>query len=461
MRVDWLIQGMSEKQRKFMLSRVKHTAYGGARGGGKSWAVRTKCKLMALRYPGIRQLIIRKTYDELKTNHADTLRAELRGLARYRESAKEFIFHNGSWIKLQYCANDRDLERIQGVEYDVIYIDEATQLTEYQLKAISACLRGANDFPKRMYYTCNPGGPGHAYIKRVFVDRNFQPLERPEDYDFIQALPGDNAILMKKQPDYIAQLEALPKKLRDAWLYGKWDVFSGQVFEEFTDNEEHYQDRKWTHVIEPIPLDRGPARGWTIYRSYDWGYAKPFSVGWWAVDYDGILYRIMELYGGTETPDEGCRWTTDEQFREIARIEREHPWLAGREIHGVADPSIWDASRGESTADVAMRHGIYFTPGDNQRLPGWMQCHYRLAFDAEGYPKMYVYKNCRAFIRTIPLLQYDEHTPEDVDTSQEDHVADEWRYMCMSRPLKPALEEPRREQIFDPLGREIYARRER
>ena len=225
----------------------------------------------------------------------------------------------------------------------------------------------------------------------------------------------------------------LPPKLREAWLYGSWDVYEGQFFEDFRDVPEHYRDRRWTHVIEPFV----PDKGWTVCRSYDFGYGKPFSCAWWAVDYDGVLYRILELYGCTRTPNEGVKWTPDRQFAEIRRIETEHPWLKGREITGVADPAIWDASRGESVAQTAARYGVYFSPGDNERIAGWMQCHYRLQFDENGYPRMYVFRNCRAFIRTVPLMLYSQTRPEDLDTALEDHVCDEWRYFCMSRPVRP------------------------
>jgi hypothetical protein len=155
------------------------------------------------------------------------------------------------------------------------------------------------------------------------------------------------------------------------------------------------------------------------------------------VDYDGVVYRILELYGCTKTPNEGVKWTPPQVFAEIHRIETEHRWLSGKKIIGIADPAIWDAETGESIADVAARHQVFFTPGDHKRIPGWMQVHYRLAFDDNGFPQMYVFSNCKAFIRTIPLLQYDEHKPEDLDTDGEDHVADEVRYFCMSRPIKP------------------------
>lgn len=435
------------KQTLFLKDKHRHIAYGGARGGGKSWAVRTKSKLLAFRYPGIKILIVRKTYKELQNNHIEQLTAELAGFAKYNRSDKMFRFPNGSTISFGYCANEGDLGQYQGAEYDVVFIDEAGQLQESWIRKINLCVRGTNGFPKRTYYTLNPGGPGHAYFKRVFVDRNFNPDEDPNDYFFIQAKVEDNKALMDTQPDYLRELENLPPTLRAAWKDGRWDVYEGQFFEDFRDDPEHYQDRRWTHVIEPFEIPDG----WTICRSYDFGYGKPFSCAWWAVDYDGTIYRIMELYGCTRTPNEGVKWTPDKQFEEIHKTETQHPWLKGKNILGVADPAIWDASRGESIADTAARYGVYFTKGDNERIAGWMQCHYRLQFDEDGYPRMYVFNTCRAFIRTIPLLIYDEHKVEDLDTTMEDHVADEWRYFCMSRPIKPIRAVKEQRILFDPL----------
>ena len=424
----------SEKQKLFLLDTHKYVAFGGARGGGKSWSVRTKAKILALKYSGIRQLIVRRTYPELISNHVNQLRAELIGIAKYNDKDKVLKFPNGSTINFMYCAKDADLDRLQGVEYDIIYLDEATQLSEYQMRAITACLRGVNDFPKRVYFTANPGGQGHGYIKRLFIDKQFEESENPNDYSFIQSLVTDNKALMESQPDYIKQLEALPPKVREAWLYGRWDVYEGQFFESFIENpgpeailktgldaETLRRQHRYCHVIPPIDLSAGDARGWTICRSYDFGYAKPFSCAWWAVDYEGTIYRILELYGCTRTPNEGVKWTPDKQAEEIAKVEREHPWLRGKQITGVADPAIWDASRGESVADTMMKRGIYFTPGDNSRINGWMQCFYRLQMDEEGYSRMYVFDNCKAFRRTIPLLQYDDHKVEDLDTDGEDH----------------------------------------
>ena len=438
------------KQDVFLRDRHRHVGYGGARGGGKSWSIRTKAILLGLKQQGIKMLIVRRTYPELMQNHIRQLRDILvpAGVARYNKTEKQFTFLTGSTIDFAYCQRDEDLDKLQGAEYDVIFIDEATQLSEHQLKVIGACCRGANDFPKRVYYTCNPGGQGHGYIKRIFIDRRYEEGENPEDYSFTQALVQDNKILMEKDPDYIRMLEALPPKLREAWLNGSWDMFEGQFFEEFTDDSEHYADRAYTHVIEPfeIPI------GWNIYRSYDFGYSKPFSCGWWAVDYENRLYRILELYGCTGIPNEGVKWTPHEQFKRIHEIETEHPMLRGRKIHGVADPAIWEASMGESVADVAAKNQVYFEKGDHKRIPGWMQVHYRLAFDENGIPMMYVFNTCKAFIRTMPLMMYSETRPEDLDTDLEDHVADEVRYMCMSRPISPRMPAKKEELKDDPLN---------
>lgn len=453
------------KQEQAFRDQHRYVGYGGARGGGKSWFVRWKAILMALLFAGIKILITRKTYPELQNNHIIPMTEMLHGIARYNEQKKMFRFPNGSIIKFGYCASDRDLDQYQGAEYDVWFADEAGQMKEEWLVKIDACVRGVNEFPKRTYYTLNPGGPSHGYFKRLFVDKRYEPEEHPEDYSFIQALVTDNAALMESQPEYQRALEKLPPKIREAWLYGRWDIYEGQFFEDFRTEpdvekclqagitpEQARQQHRWTHVIPAMDMASGSRRSWKIYRSYDFGYAKPFSCAWWAVDFDGVIYRILELYGCTQTPNEGVKWSPDEQFAEIARIEREHPWLRGRKIDGVADPAIWDASRGESIADTAVKYGVYFVPGDHQRITGWMQCHYRLQFDRNGYAQMYVFDNCKGFIRTVPTLMYSATKPEDLDTELEDHIADEWRYFCMSRPIQPLVERENTVVLSDPLN---------
>ena len=456
----------SPKQKLFLIDTHRHVAFGGARGGGKSWSVRIKSIILAFKHKGIRICIIRRTYPELIENHIKPLREMLQcgaknSVAKYNDSRKELKFANGSEILFRYCNAEKDLDNFQGVQFDIIFFDEATQLKQEWITKICACVRGVNDFPKRTYYTMNPGGASHGYFKRLFIDKVYENGEYAEDYSFIQSLVTDNKALMESNPEYIKQLEALPPKLREAWLNGRWDVFEGAFFEEFRATpepqachdagitvEDALQEHRYTHVIKPFKIPNG----WKIYRSYDFGFGKPFAVNWYAVDYEGIAYMILELYGCTGTPNDGVKWSPEQQFREVARIEREHPYLAGKRIHGVADPSIWDGSRGIAIIEEAEKQGIWFEKGINDRIPGWMQIHERLKFDEYGKAMLYIFDNCKDTIRTIPLMMYDEHKPEDLDTDGEDHICDSLRYFCMMRPVKPREIEVKEIPMHDPLN---------
>ena len=449
MRID--LGTPNAKQQAFLRDTHKHVGFGGARGGGKSWAIRAKATILCTKHPGISVLIIRKTYPELLANHIKPFKQLLRiGLQgnpiRFNESKKEISFPNGSSIRFGYCNHEADVDRYQGTECDILFLDEATQLSEDQIKALVACVRGANSFPKRIYYTCNPGGKGHGYIKRLFIDKEYLDGEYAEEYSFIQSLVYDNAALMESNPDYVRQLEALPEAKRKAWLEGDWDSFVGQVFTEWRNDPAHYQDRLWTHVIDDFEIPRG----WKIYRGFDWGYSKPFSVGWFAVDHSGRIYRFKEWYGCTRQANTGLQLTVQEVAAKIAEMERTDPALKGRKIIGIADPAIWGSTTGESIEDMMERCGVFFNKGDHTRLAGLMQFHYRLAFDAYGLPMFYCFKSCKQFIRTIPLLIYDERHVEDIDTELEDHIYDETRYVFMDHPLNPR-KNIKRYMVSDPL----------
>ena len=224
----------NDRQKLFLSDRHRYVAFGGARGGGKSWAIRTKAILLGYGRPGITQTIIRRTYPELYKNHIKPMLQFLpQGAYRYNDGRKELTFPNGSTILFGYCNNDRDLLQYQGNQTDILYIDEATQFTEEQFRVLNSSVRGTGDFPRRTYLTCNPGGVGHGWVKRLFVDRLFEGKENPDDYSFIRSRLVDNKILMEAEPDYVATLEALPYKLRQAWLEGDWNIFEGQFFEEF------------------------------------------------------------------------------------------------------------------------------------------------------------------------------------------------------------------------------------
>ena len=450
------------KQYLFLKSKKRHVAFGGARGGGKSWVADLKACLLARRYgspdawsAGIKICLIRRTLKDLEKNHLEPLKRLLKGKAKYNANEKVFTLKNGATITLAYCDCDNDADHFQGIEYDVIIIEEATQLKPEWIKIIASSCRGVNDFPHRVYYTCNPGGPGHAYIKRLFVDRIFQGDEKPEDYEFIQAKVTDNKVLMDASPEYVNFLQNLPPKLRAGWLEGSWEIYSGQYFSDFVNDPDHYDDRRWTHVIHPVKI----RKHWTIYRSLDWGYFRPFSVSYYACSEDSILYRFKEIYGvqksGNESlPNEGVQWPPEKLFKMIRELEEYDPDLKGREIIGIADPAIFQSQTGISIADTAMQCGVYFRPGDNTRIAGWMQCRYRLQFSEEGIPRFYVFDTCKEFIRTITTLQHDERNVEDVDTEGEDHIADEWRYVCMANVIAPIVEEPEILPMFgaDPLN---------
>lgn len=430
----------NKKQDMFLRDHHRHVAFGGARGGGKSWAIRCKAITLALKHPGITQMIIRRTYPELLSNHVRPLKKLLKigtpGCPiKYNESKKEMTFPNGSVILFGYCQNEGDTDRYQGTEVDILYLDEATQLTEQQIKDLNACVRGTNDFPKRTYYTCNPGGKSHGYIKRLFVDKEYLSTEYPEDYSFIQSLVYDNKVLMDADPEYVRALEALPEAKRKAWLEGSWDSFIGMVFNEWRNDLGHYQDRLWTHVIDDFEIPQD----WKIYRGYDHGYSKPFSVGWFAVDHNDRIYRIAEWYGCTNEPNTGLQLTVQEIAQGIKDRERTLPNLKGRKVYGIADPAIWGSDNGESIEDMFEKCGVYNNKGDHTRIAGLMQFHYRLSFNEYGVPMFYCFKSCKQFIRCIPLLIYDEKNVEDIDTTLEDHNYDETRYVFMEHPINPLI----------------------
>lgn len=451
----------NKKQYIFMNLQTRHAAYGGARGGGKSWVVREIAVQYALTYgrpddfsQGIRICIIRKTLVDLKKNHLEALKLITRGVAKWNNNDLCFYFNNGSIIQFAYCSCDADADHFQGVEWDLVIFEESTQMQEEWLKKIAASCRGVNNFPHRCLYTCNPGGPGHAYIKRLFVDRIFKENENPDDYSFVQAKVTDNKILQEYSPEYVRFLENLPPKIRAAWLDGSWDIYSGQFFD-FVNDPDHYDDRLWTHVINPFK----PRPHWPVFRSLDWGSFKPSSVGWWVLSDDDVLYRIMELYtvqhsGEEAIPDTGTGWSSDYLFSQIARIEREHPWLKGKDITGVADPAIFICNGGPCIAESGYKYGVYFQEGDNSRIAGWDQVRYRMQFNEYGQPRLQIFTNCKDSIRTIPLMEHDEHIVDDMNSKLEDHACDEIRYMCMLRKCAPLVPEPEYNPLYgiDPLN---------
>lgn len=265
---------------------------------------------------------------------------------------------------------------------------------------------------------------------------------------FVPSTVFDNKELLANDPNYILNLASMPEADKQALLYGNWDSFSGQVFMEWRNDPDHYHDRVWTHVIKPFKVPRE----WSIWCSMDWGYSKPFSIGWYAVDQERHMYRIREYYGCTATPNTGVKLEPTEVARTMHEIEESDPNLKGRKIFRVGDPAIWGSDGTESIGALFERQRIYFEKGDHARIDGKMQCHHRLSFDDEGHPSFQVFDTCHHFIRTVPSLVYSETHVEDVDTEGEDHIYDEWRYVCMKNPIAPPIRKIKEPKPYDPLS---------
>ena len=406
----------TERQKQFFSSRTRFTAYGGARGGGKSWALRRKLIAMCLRYDGIRCLLIRRTLPELKSNHVVAFLREYGSIITYSASEQAILFPSlDSRIDLGYCASDKDALRYQGQEYDVIAIDEATQLNEYAFSVFKACLRGAGNYPRRMYLTCNPGGVGHAWVKRLFVDRDFRTGEEPSDYTFIPALVYDNPILTSADPEYIRSLESLPDRLRTAWLYGRWDVFEGQFFPEFDSS---------VHVCPPNSIPRDTRR----FIAVDYGFDMLAALLMYA-DKSGNLYVAREICEPNLTLSEAAARIADLAMGERAEF-------------AVCSPDLWNRRQDSGKSGFEIMQSVWgmppMLPADNRRIPGWrMLREYLIA--KEGHPHLRISSTCSQLISCLPALLCDSDRHEDAsDTPHRiTHAPEALRYGVMSRIALP------------------------
>ena len=414
-----------EKQAEFFASRATFTAYGGARGGGKSWALRRKLIAMCLRYGGLRCLLVRRTLAELKANHLSQLLSEYGGFLSYSEQEKAFSLPNGSKIFFGYCASDRDLLRYQGQEYDVIALDEATQLTERQFSALCASLRGANPFPKRVYLTCNPGGVGHGWVKRLFVDRDYRLGEDPKDYRFIRALVTDNRALMEKDPAYVARLEALPPRLRDAWLYGRWDAFEGQFFPEFNPQ---------IHVCRAEDLPRRM----TYFVAMDYGFDMLAAI-LMGVSEEGV-FAVRELCVPNLTLGE-------------AAIRVAEAFGTYCPSYTVASPDLWNRRQDSGRSGVEIMQRVSgmppMIPADDRRIAGWRAVREFLS-PVGNHPPLRICADCGELIRCMGELQFDRVRQEDAASEPHSvtHAPEALRYGLMSRAHPPA--EKREDDFFFP-----------
>ena len=445
------------RQALFMARPEDEALYGGAAGGGKSDALVLEA-LRQIHVPYYKGLILRKTYPQLSELVEKSLRYYPlvdRG-AVYNATGHVWRFSSGAKIAFGSLPHPKDKLNYQGQSYDFIAFDELTQFTFEEYVYLFSRNR-PNGPGTRCYVraTANPGGIGHGWVKERFITPA-PPMEtvweevkvvypdgreemRRKSRIYVPSTVFDNQILLRNDPDYLTRLAALPDAERKALLYGDWDSFSGQVFTEWRNDPAHYGDRVGTHVIAPFRI---PA-SWRILRGFDWGYTRPFSVGWYAVDPDGRLYRIRELYGcradgnGQPLPNVGICRNAEEIARMIRRVESEDPNLMGRRIRGVADPAIYQRNGGASIGELMEREGVFWDKADNTRLAGKAQLHNRLAFDGNGIPMLYVFSTCKHFIRTVPALVYSQVDVEDVDTEGEDHIYDECRYVCMEAPYAP------------------------
>lgn len=426
------------KQAAFFASRKRHIAYGGARGGGKSWAMRRKLVMLALNYPRLNILLLRRTLPELRENHVIPLLEELSGVVGYKTSERVFEFPNGSRIKLGYCDAANDVYQYQGQEYDVLGLEEATHFTEDQVRFLTTCNRSTRmDFTPRCYYTCNPGNVGHAWVKRLFIDRDYRHGESPDDYDFIPARVFDNHVLMRSNPEYVRVLEALPEDMRRAHLHGDWDVFAGQYFREFSRD---------VHVVAPYALPEHYKR----FRSMDWGYNDPCCVLWHAVDTTGRIYTYRELYVRRMRPADVAR-------RVLELSEGENI------AYTVASPDIWQnrgallsglgGFEGGSIAELFIAAGLPLLPADNARISGWQRLRSYMALGDDALPMWQVFSSCQNLIRTLPALVYDAHDVEDA-AQGEDHAPEALRYAIMSRPGRTKIPPVRKPRPYDPLDME-------
>ncbi len=411
---------LTKKQWHFIRADCEESLYGGAAGGGKSYALLVHALLYALTYAGSRQLLLRRSFPELyRSLILTSWQLFPASLATYRETHHCWQFANGSRLEFGYCGADQDVVRYQSAEYDAIGFDELTHFSAYQYTFLLSRLRGVNAFPKRVKAASNPGGPGHGWVKERFLSR--QPYGQPHDYQgrkriFIPARVYDNPFLCQADPGYLRRLQELPEQERRAFLEGDWDLFAGQFFPEY---------RRELHGLDPFPLPRE----WRRFVSLDWGYNDPCAVLWHAVGADGHLYTYRELYVRQQTGS-----AVAQAINELSQ---------GEEIsYYVASPDMWqrrgaDSVYGENIADAFQGLGIHLLKADNARVVGWQRVREYLAFAADGAPYWRFFpQTCPHLARTLPALVYDDKRVEDA-ADGEDHAAESLRYALMSRP-RPA-----------------------
>jgi hypothetical protein len=469
------------RQAAFIDCPFDDVGFGGARGGGKSDGVIGDWIAHQDRYGNDAiALAFRRERTEL-TELIERAKYVLTPIGhKWHEQDKYFRGPKGGRMRFAYLENDSDADSYQGHSYTRLYPEEmGTFPSESPINKMQATLRSGNGVPCQMKGTCNPGGPGHQWVKgRYKLDthpRGFELFETEfvnpftkqkiiKKRIFIPSKVSDNKYL---GDDYVANLfQVGSEQLVKAWLEGDWSVIEGAFFSEWNAAR---------HVIAPfeIPAD------WLRFRSADWGSAKPFSVGWWAVVGDdceaqtgdrertvvlprGAIIRYREWYGMKPGQyNVGLKLTAEEVAAGI--LDRESPEERKRIRYSVMDPSAWIVSGGPSIAERmgSAPYRLHFSRADNKRVSGlgamggWDVLRQRLKGDAEGRAMIAAFSTCVDSIRTIPAMQHDALRPEDMDSDGEDHAPDDWRYAAMSRPWipgKPYVPTPIHEFRVDPSG---------
>ena len=414
---------------------IEEVFYGGARGGGKTDGMLGKFGIKAAKYgPHVRGIFFRRELPQLDAAVDRSKEIYLSLGAEYQDYKKQWTFPNGATLRFRPLERDADAEKYQGHSYTDVFFEELGNYPNpTPVMKLKATLRSAESIPCQFHATGNPGGPGHNWVKARYVDPAPQGWKILKEGNssriFIPARISDNQILMTADPGYVDRLKATGSaELVRAWLEGDWDVIEGAFFECW---------RSEKHVIHPFEIPDH----WLKFRSFDWGSAAPFSVGWWAVsdgtEVDaavypkGALIRYREWYGAS-APNTGLKLTNEKIAEGIKQRETE------RITYGVADPSIFMVQGGPSIAEQMAKAGVLWRRADNRRIggrgamSGWAEMRSRMVGD--DFPMIYCFSTCVDSIRTIPSLPHDPHKAEDVDTNAEDHAADEWRYACMSRP---------------------------
>ena len=420
----------SEPQWKFFLSRVRYTCYGGARGGGKSWAIIRKTVLLAFYYAEIQILVVRREYDQLENPIIQPMLKLLQpGTYTYNKTDHLLTFINGSKIKFSNMPDySSTVEgKFQGNNWDILFIDEATQFLESEFRGLDAIIRGDNGLPKRVYLTCNPGGVGHFWVKRLFVDRDFRGDENPDDYVFIQAKVYDNKNIDK---EYINVLNNLPEDVRRAHRDGDWNALSGVYFDEFTDG---------LHTCKPFPIPKH----WKLYRAMDYGLDMHFCL-WIAVDETGRCYVYRQFAQSNMVVSDAAKiqlylTRTDEDIG-----------------YTIAPPDLWARNRetGKSQAMTFMENGVTLFKADNNRKQGWYALKELLKVRPDGKPGLIIFDTCGKLIDCLKCLQHDKTDPNDVAKNPHEltHGPDALRYFAQTYVLPAEQETAEAEEEDDEDG---------